>query len=118
MRVLLDTCVPYILKTNLQKETFDVVHAKEWLKDPGDEKILEYAHQEKRILVTLDKDFGELAIIKDQPHSGIVRLVDMSIKTQSLMCIFALNHHGDELIKGAVVTIEPGRIRIRPAKNI
>jgi hypothetical protein len=50
----------------------DVVWAGEWHEDPGDEEILERAHVEGRILVTLDKDFGELAIVyhsKVEPFS-------------------------------------------------
>ena len=39
----------------------------DWPTDPGDDDILTYAYQEDRILVTLDKDFGELAIV--QPGS-------------------------------------------------
>ena len=33
------------------------------------------AYEESRVLVTIDKDFGELAIVRGQAHSGIVRLV-------------------------------------------
>ena len=35
--------------------------------DPGDEP----AHEGSRVLVTLDKDFGELAIVYAKPHCGI-----------------------------------------------
>jgi predicted nuclease of predicted toxin-antitoxin system len=52
----------------------DVIWSGLWPKDPGDIAILAAAHSEQRILVTLDKDFGELAILKGLPHSGIVRL--------------------------------------------
>ena len=50
-----------------------------WPEDPGDEEILEYAYKEGRILVTLDKDFGELAIVHDTPHSGILRIVNFPV---------------------------------------
>ncbi|MDA1129612.1 MAG: DUF5615 family PIN-like protein [Chloroflexi bacterium] len=56
----------------------DVAWAGEWIEDPGDEEILRLAHSESRILVTLDKDFGELAVLHQQPHSGILRLVNWS----------------------------------------
>jgi len=45
-----------------------MVWAGEWPEDPGDEEILERAHVEGRILVTLDKDFGELAIVYVTPQ--------------------------------------------------
>ena len=40
--------------------------------DPGDMELLRRAHAEGRVLITLDKDFGELAIVTAEPHSGIV----------------------------------------------
>ena len=43
-------------------------------------KFLAKAHYEGRILVTLDKDFGELAIVKGKPHSEILRLVNLSAR--------------------------------------
>ena len=36
--------------------------------------------------MTLDKDFGELAVVYGKPHSRIIRLVDFSI-------IMGLTHH-------------------------
>jgi hypothetical protein len=42
----------------------DVIWAGDWSDDPGDEAILARASEERRVLVTLDKDFGELAIVR------------------------------------------------------
>jgi predicted nuclease of predicted toxin-antitoxin system len=64
MKILLDTCVWRGVKTELINTGYDVIWSGDWDKDPGDEAILERAYQEKRILVTLDRDFGELAIIR------------------------------------------------------
>ncbi|WP_343419288.1 DUF5615 family PIN-like protein [Candidatus Flexifilum breve] len=60
-----------------------MIWAGDWGADPGDTAILERAHEEGRILITLDKDFGELVIVRRLPHSGIVRLVDLSLRAQS-----------------------------------
>ncbi|MGB5158171.1 MAG: DUF5615 family PIN-like protein [Desulfobacterales bacterium] len=46
-------------------------------------EILELAHKQNRVLITLDKDFGELAIVRKIPHSGIIRLVNISAKNQA-----------------------------------
>lgn len=59
MKLLLDTCVWGPASQRLRSEGHDVVWAGEWPEDPGDEEILERAYIEGRILVTLDKDFGE-----------------------------------------------------------
>jgi predicted nuclease of predicted toxin-antitoxin system len=98
MKLLLDTCV--------------------WGKaaaDPGDDAILASAFAEDRVLVTLDKDFGELAIFRGKPHHGIVRIVNFPARRQAEVCLAVLAAHGDELLKGAIATAEPGRVRIRPA---
>lgn len=76
--------------------------------------ILSYAHNSYRILVTIDKDFGELAIVRRMPPSGIIRLVNWSAKQQAAACLRALELYGDQLVEGAIVTIDPQRVRIRP----
>jgi len=91
-----------------------VVWSGDWAKDPGDEEILATAYREGRILVTLDKDFGELAIVRGFPHCGIVRLVNLSSQEQAAVCLQVLKRYGEELQIGAVVTAEVGRVRIRP----
>lgn len=87
--------------------------AADWDEDPGDVVILDYAYQEQRILITLDKDFGELAIAQGKPHSGILRLVNFSARQQAIACLHVLQVHGEDLAAGALVTAEPGRLRIR-----
>jgi predicted nuclease of predicted toxin-antitoxin system len=73
---------------------------------------LERAHREGRILITLDKDFGELAIVHGKPHSGIIRLVNFSSRQQAQACLRVIELHADELRSGAIITVEPNRIRI------
>ena len=97
MKVLLDTCVWGGAKTELQANGHDVLWTGDLSVDPGDEEILAQAHREGRILVTLDKDFGELAIVRKLPHSGIVRLVDISAKKQANVCESVLATYGGEL---------------------
>jgi len=71
MRLLLDTCAWGGARTVLRNAGHDVVWSGDWDNDPGDEAILALAYQEQRVLVTLDKDFGELALwgIGDCPEA-------------------------------------------------
>ena len=115
MKVLLDTCVWGGVSKTLSEAGHDVIWAGDWSSDPGDEEILHRAHQESRVLVTLDKDFGELAVVRGQSHSGIVRLVALSTAQQTVMCAAVLAKYEPELEAGAIVTAEAGRIRVRPA---
>lgn len=114
MRLLLDTCLSGKTADILRASGHDVVWTGSWSADPGDVAILARARDEQRILVTLDKDFGELAIVRGEPHCGIVRLVDCSVARQAATCEIVLARHGESLVQGGIVTAEPGRLRFRP----
>jgi predicted nuclease of predicted toxin-antitoxin system len=115
MRLLLDSCLSGKAARALRDFGHDVVWVGDWPADPGDAAILSWARDENRILVTLDKDFGELAIVRGESHCGIVRLVDCSVTRQAALCDLVLARHGESLVEGGIVTAEPGRLRIRPA---
>jgi predicted nuclease of predicted toxin-antitoxin system len=113
IKLLLDTCVWGGVRAQLQTNGYDVIYAGDWLEDPGDDEILTRAYQEQRILVTLDKDFGEIAIVRGQPHCGIIRLVNIAAKQQAVVCVEVLMRYDRELLAGAIATASPGRLRIR-----
>jgi predicted nuclease of predicted toxin-antitoxin system len=114
MKLLLDTCVWGGATADLRAAGHDVLWTGDLAQDPGDEDILAQANREQRVLITLDKDFGELAIRRSLPHCGIVRLVNIAARQQAVVCQHVLATYGDELIRGAIVTVEAGRVRIRP----
>ncbi|MCP4603924.1 MAG: toxin-antitoxin system, toxin component, PIN family protein [Proteobacteria bacterium] len=114
MRLLLDSCVWAGAAADLSATDHDVETVASWPEDPGDEEILDVARKQDRILVTLDKDFGELAIVKGFDHAGIVRLAGFGARQQGAICIRLLRDYSKELEDGAIVTAQPGRVRIRP----
>lgn len=73
MKLLLDSCISGTAASELRAAGLDVLYAGEWIEDPGDDEILARAYEERRILVTLDKDFGELAVVRGTAHAGIIR---------------------------------------------
>ena len=104
------------VRKKLNVAGYDVIWAGDWDKDPGDMEILSQAYKEERILVTLDKDFGELAIVYGYPHYGILRLVNLSTAQQVSVCEKILDKYGEELYSGAIITVDANRVRIRPSK--
>jgi predicted nuclease of predicted toxin-antitoxin system len=114
VKVLLDACVWGGARMPLTEAGHDVVWAGDCAEDPGDEAILARAGEEGRVLLTLDKDFGELAVVRGARHSGIVRIVGLAARDQGVVCLQVLASHGALLEAGAIVTVEPGRIRVRP----
>jgi predicted nuclease of predicted toxin-antitoxin system len=113
MKILLDSCIWGKARPELDTAGHDVVWAGDWPTDPGDEEILARAHDEGRVLVTLDKDFGELAVLQEKAHCGILRLVNISAHRQATVCLQVLVKHETDLKSGAIITAEPGRLRIR-----
>lgn len=113
MKILLDSCVPGGLKDPLLAAGYDVVWTGDWAADPGDEEILTFARQEERVLITLDKDFETLAILHNHPHAGIVRLVNLSLRDQTAVCLHILQNYTSDLAAKAIITAELNRVRIR-----
>jgi predicted nuclease of predicted toxin-antitoxin system len=113
VKLLLDSCVWGGAASRLSAAGHDVVWSGDWPADPGDEEILARALAEGRVLVTLDKDFGELAILRGLPHAGILRLVGLSALQQAEVTVRVLQAHGADLTAGAIITAEGGRLRLR-----
>lgn len=87
MKPLLDSCLSGGVVAPLKAAGHDVIWAGDWPADPGDDEILARASHEGPILITLDKDFGELAVVRDLAHAGIVRLVILSASQQAAACV-------------------------------
>jgi predicted nuclease of predicted toxin-antitoxin system len=113
VKILMDTCVWGGNRNEFSSAGHDVVWASDWPKDPGDKEILSRAYKERRVLITLDKDFGELAIVQNQPNCGIIRLVELASRYQVVVCLEVLKKHSRDLGKGAIITATRDRIRIR-----
>jgi predicted nuclease of predicted toxin-antitoxin system len=74
MRFLVDECVgPYVVQW-LRENNYDAISAFEDCRGWDDERILEKARSEGRVVVTLDKDFGEMVFRMRLPHCGIILL--------------------------------------------
>ncbi len=72
------------------------------------------AHEEGRIVITEDKDFGGLIAVQRRPHSGIIRFLELSISEQVAAMQEVLAQHRSELESGSIIVVTRGRIRVRP----
>lgn len=115
MRVLLDSCVWSGAKAVIAAAGHEVEWVGDWPRDPGDDEILAHASTSGAVLVTIDKDFGELAVVRGVPHTGVIRVVGFGARDQGPATVAALARYGLELAAGALVTVERTRVRIRPA---
>jgi len=117
MKILLDTCVWNGCIPEIEAAGHDVEWAGDWGIDPGDEEILDRARQNGQILITLDKDFGEIAVVRRRQHPGIVRIVGGSVGTFARRVLFVIERYSEDLLAGAIVTAETSRIRIRSGQE-
>lgn len=112
MRFLIDLCAGHRLAEWLRSEGHDVEESRDRGVDPGDRILLEWAFAEERVLVTMDKDFGELIFFHGVQHRGLLRLPDVPAAARIALMQEVLENHGGDLVEGAVVTVRGGRIRI------
>jgi len=97
----------------LQRAGHEVEWVGDWAADPGDDQILARAAQSNQVVVTLDKDFGQLAVALGATHAGIIRLVDLRYLEQAPICARAIAEHESDLAHAAIVTVERNRTRVR-----
>lgn len=74
MKFLIDECTgPAVVKW-LRGLNYDVFSVYDEARGLDDESIIEKANQEDYVLITNDKDFGELVFRMKKPHKGIILL--------------------------------------------
>ena len=73
MRILTEECCDAQLVAALRQDGHDVRYISESDKGIKDRQVRELAHADQRLLLTIDKDFGERIVryhSKDQDRSG------------------------------------------------
>lgn len=114
MRFLPDQSTDRRLATYLKKLGHDVtVVAVDYPASLPDEQVLTVGQQEQRILVTEDRDFGELVFVRRRPHSGVIylRLRPMELETKIARLRDARDRYADRLDEFVVVTEKTVRVR-------
>jgi predicted nuclease of predicted toxin-antitoxin system len=115
MRWIADENVSKTVIRALRERGHDVLSVKESLGGVDDPRILDRAQSERRVLLTHDKDFGELAFRRRLPaDSGIVlfRLSGASPEGDNRRVLQALA--GDIDWTGHFAVVTDDRVRIRP----
>ena len=118
MRFLVDRCAGHRLALWLRDQGHDVREAAEIDPDPGDQALLLWAVRERPILITIDSDFGLLVFHRNQPHSGIVRLPDVSAHSRISLMAQLIERYPDELTEGSIFTVSAERVRISQTPSL
>ncbi len=115
MQFVVDESAGMAVVEYLRGAGHDVLAIAEIMPQADDRDILTLAASEKRILVTNDKDFGELVFRSDQAQHGVVllRLHDESSTNRVRVMESIMERHADRLAGHFTVATESG-VRIRP----
>ncbi len=114
MNLLADESVDRQVVERLRVDGHEVIYIAELESGISDETVLQRANERESLLLTVDKDFGELTYRQKLIHQGVVliRLAGFSNQTKAEVVAQALQERGTEFVN-AFTVISPGMIRVR-----
>lgn len=117
MKFLADECCEISMVNILREQDHDILSIQEEAPGISDEELLRIANSEKRIIITEDKDFGELVYRFKKTSFGIILLRFRPEESQYKYFVMSqlAKKHGSKL-KNNLVIVTSEKIRIRPLK--
>lgn len=116
MKLLLDQGLPRSAASILRSQGIDAIHTGEiGLATADDPTLIRFAEQQDRVVVTLDSDFHALLALSGAAKPSVIRIRIEGLRAELLVRLLKalLAERSDELDRGALVTVQPRRIRIR-----
>ncbi|MFZ3076900.1 MAG: DUF5615 family PIN-like protein [Candidatus Aenigmatarchaeota archaeon] len=111
MRFLIDECTGKRLAKLLEKEGYDVIFAGDIMSSASDEEIIKKCEDDDRILVTDDKDFGEMVFRLGKPIRGVILIRIVAKPETRLEAILKLLKNYD--VKNKFIVLQENAVRIR-----
>jgi predicted nuclease of predicted toxin-antitoxin system len=114
---LADECCDALFVQGLRNDGHDVRYVKELAPGADDNAVLQMALDEQRILLSEDKDFGELVVRLGLPAYGIVLLRLNPADTDQKLARLrdTLTREADRL-PGSFTVIDEKKVRFRPLR--
>jgi predicted nuclease of predicted toxin-antitoxin system len=117
MKFLIDNALSPQLAEILSAAGHNAIHVREYgLATADDVVIFDRAAAEERIVVSADTDFGTLLALRHHAHPSVILFRGATPRRpdqQGKLLLANLPRIEVDLLIGAVVVIEPGRVRIR-----
>ncbi len=112
MKLLIDENVGKYVVQGLRKRGFHVQSVSELMRGASDEEVAHHARKEKKVIVTMDKDFGRIVLASKVP--GVVLLRVPFLKEDLLKVMEEVLEKVKEFYGYITVVERGGRIRRRP----
>lgn len=116
MKLLLDQGLPLSAAALLRDAGIDTIHVGEiGMSQAEDAEIIQKARVEERVVVTLDADFHTLLALNEAASPSVIRVRIERLRAQALtdLLLMVIAECEEDLEQGAVIAVEPSRIRIR-----
>lgn len=117
MKLLVDNALSPDVASALRDAGYDAVHVRERrLQEAEDGPILEIAANEHRVLISADTDFSAILAEGRRTSPSVVQFrrgTERQPERQAALLISNLPTLQEDLERGAIVTIEQHRIRLR-----
>ncbi|MBW3579333.1 MAG: DUF5615 family PIN-like protein [Actinobacteria bacterium] len=116
MRLKLDENLPHDLTDELKRRGHDVdTVLDEQLGGRKDPIVVQAATEDDRMVITLDRGFGDIRSFPPGSHAGVVVLRPVSQDPVSILTLVdrLLDAHELEEFSRCVVIVEPLRVRVR-----
>ncbi len=115
MRILADENIPRAAVQRLREDGHDVLWIRESCPGVSDEAVRGLAVAEQRIIVTFDKDFGELGVVRPGPvPPGIVLFRIVMESPSSVAATISTTLAGRDDWPGHIAVVDASRILMRP----
>ncbi len=113
LRFLADESLEYSIVLYLRKQGYDVISVAKDFPSTKDKEILKKAYQEARIIITNDKDFGDLVFLNKLSHKGIIllRFKSEEVETKIKFLKSFLKDYSTKIVNKFTV-IDEAKIRI------
>jgi predicted nuclease of predicted toxin-antitoxin system len=113
MRFIIDECTGPLVARWLRESGHEVYSIYEESRGIDDESILQKAFNEEWIIITNDKDFGDMVFREKKKHKGVILLrLENELSGNKIKVLkYILENHSDEVKNGFIVATEK-RIRI------
>jgi len=114
LRFFVDVGVGKSVEQSLHEEGHDVKAVRDVDPCMKDEEIIRMAAWEKRIVITMDKDFGELVYHSSMRHCGVLllRMEDAVAAKKAQIVQHILANYGDQL-KNSFCVFQNNKLRIK-----
>ncbi len=97
----------------LTERGHDVLSAVEVAPRASDDELLAMALAQQRVLITEDKDFGELVFVRRLPHPCIIRFTDMPRAEKVAAMLDLIERHEEDMGESTMIVVTRNRVRIR-----